>query len=64
MLQYMLVEICIKKHRHQLKLQFLVYSINTNDANGNGNAYDELFLADNNTNGAQNEFIFAVQFMV
>ena len=38
------------------------YSINTNDANGNGNAYDELFLADNNTNGAQNEFIFAVQF--
>ena len=38
------------------------YIINTNDANGNGNAYDELFLADNNTNGAQNEFIFALNF--
>lgn len=38
------------------------YSINTNDANGNGSAYDELFLADNNTNGAQNEFIFAINF--
>lgn len=38
------------------------YKINTNDANGNGNAYDELFLADNNSNGAQNEFIFVVQF--
>ncbi|WP_452222228.1 RagB/SusD family nutrient uptake outer membrane protein [Lacinutrix salivirga] len=38
------------------------YSINTNDANGNGTAYDELFLADNNTNGAQNEFIFALNF--
>lgn len=38
------------------------YSINTNDANGNGSAYDELFLADNNSNGAQNEFIFAINF--
>ncbi|MDW5288001.1 RagB/SusD family nutrient uptake outer membrane protein [Formosa sp. PL04] len=38
------------------------YSLNTNDANGNGTAYDELFLADNNTNGAQNEFIFTVNF--
>ncbi|WP_335964940.1 RagB/SusD family nutrient uptake outer membrane protein [Galbibacter sp. PAP.153] len=38
------------------------YSINTNDANGNGSAYDELFLADNNANGAQNEFIFAINF--
>ncbi len=38
------------------------YSINTNDANGNGSAYDELFLADNNVNGAQNEFIFALNF--
>ncbi|OAD46063.1 RagB/SusD family nutrient uptake outer membrane protein [Polaribacter atrinae] len=38
------------------------YSINTVDANGNGSAYDELFLADNNTNGAQNEFIFALNF--
>ncbi|MFD2825705.1 RagB/SusD family nutrient uptake outer membrane protein [Leeuwenhoekiella polynyae] len=38
------------------------YSINTNDANGNGSAYDELFLADNNSNGAQNEFIFALNF--
>ncbi|PHQ31339.1 RagB/SusD family nutrient uptake outer membrane protein [Leeuwenhoekiella nanhaiensis] len=38
------------------------YSINTNDTNGNGSAYDELFLADNNSNGAQNEFIFALNF--
>lgn len=38
------------------------YSINTTDANGNGSAYDELFLADNNTNGAQKEFIFALNF--
>ena len=38
------------------------YSLNTNDANGNGTAYDELFLADNNVNGAQNEFIFALNF--
>ncbi|MFO7746058.1 MAG: RagB/SusD family nutrient uptake outer membrane protein, partial [Psychroflexus sp.] len=38
------------------------YSINTNDANGNGSAYDELFLADNNVNGAQNEFIFTLNF--
>jgi hypothetical protein len=38
------------------------YTINTNDANGNGTAYDELFLADNDTNGAQNEFIFALNF--
>src|SRR5690606_2299491 len=38
------------------------YSINTTDANQNGNAYDELFLADNNSNGAQNEFIVALNF--
>jgi hypothetical protein len=38
------------------------YSINTNDANANGTAYDELFLADNDKNGAQNEFIFALNF--
>ncbi|GGW54270.1 putative outer membrane starch-binding protein [Winogradskyella epiphytica] len=38
------------------------YVINMNDANGNGTAYDELFLADNNSNGAQNEFIFALNF--
>ncbi|QLE00824.1 RagB/SusD family nutrient uptake outer membrane protein [Galbibacter sp. BG1] len=38
------------------------YSLNTTDANGNGSAYDELFLADNDTNGAQNEFIFAINF--
>ena len=38
------------------------YGINTTDANGNGSAYDELFLADNNSNGAQNEFIFALNF--
>jgi hypothetical protein len=38
------------------------YSLNTNDANGNGTAYDELFLADNDVNGAQNEFIFTLNF--
>lgn len=38
------------------------YTINTSDVNGNGSAYDELFLADNNTNGAQSEFIFALNF--
>ena len=38
------------------------YTINMNDANGNGTAYDELFLADNDVNGAQNEFIFALNF--
>jgi hypothetical protein len=38
------------------------YSINMNDANGNGTAYDELFLADNDTNGAQNEFIYTINF--
>jgi starch-binding outer membrane protein, SusD/RagB family len=38
------------------------YAINTSDINQNGSAYDELFLADNNINGAQNEFIFVVQF--
>ncbi|MFB9055527.1 RagB/SusD family nutrient uptake outer membrane protein [Mariniflexile ostreae] len=38
------------------------YAIHTIDINGNGSAYDELFLADNNTNGAQNEFIFTANF--
>lgn len=38
------------------------YSLNTTDANNNGTAYDELFLADNNSNGAQNEFIFVTNF--
>ena len=38
------------------------YTLNMNDANGNGTAYDELFLADNGSNGAQNEFIFALNF--
>lgn len=38
------------------------YSINMNDANGNGTAYDELFIADNDTNGAQSEFIFTLTF--
>lgn len=38
------------------------YTINMVDANNNGSAYDELFLADNDTNGAQNEFIFALNF--
>lgn len=38
------------------------YIINMNDGNGNGTAYDELFLADNNSNGAQNEFIYVLNF--
>ena len=38
------------------------YMLNTNDANGNGTGYDELFLADNDVNGAQNEFIFTLNF--
>ncbi|QES91704.1 RagB/SusD family nutrient uptake outer membrane protein [Empedobacter brevis] len=38
------------------------YILNTIDKNNNGTAYDELFLADNNTNGAQNENIFAINF--
>ena len=38
------------------------YSFNMNDANGNGTAYDELFMADNDINGAQNEFIFTLNF--
>ena len=38
------------------------YSLHTTDANGNGTAYDDLFLADNDSNGAQNEFIFALNF--
>ncbi len=44
------------------KVMNATYHLNTNDANGNGSAYDELFLADNNQNGAQNEFIFAINF--
>ena len=38
------------------------YTLNMNYANGNGTAYDELFLADNDVNGAQNEFIFTLNF--
>ena len=38
------------------------YTLHTTDINGNGTAYDELFLADNDSNGAQNEFIFALNF--
>ena len=38
------------------------YTLNMNDANGNGTAYDELFMADNDINGAQNEFIFTLNF--
>ena len=38
------------------------YTLNTTDGNKNGSAYDELFLADNNTNGAQNEAIFVLNF--
>ncbi len=38
------------------------YSLHKTDANGNGTAYDDLFLADNDSNGAQNEFIFAINF--
>lgn len=38
------------------------YTLHTTDLNGNGTAYDELFLADNDSNGAQNEFIFPIAF--
>lgn len=38
------------------------YSLHTSDVNGNGFAYDDLFLADNDSNGAQNEFIFTLNF--
>nr|WP_314560421.1 RagB/SusD family nutrient uptake outer membrane protein [uncultured Capnocytophaga sp.] len=38
------------------------YSLHTTDKNSNGTAYDDLFLADNDTNGAQNEFIFVASF--
>lgn len=38
------------------------YALNTTDANGNGTAYDELFLADNHANGAQKEFIFVLPY--
>jgi hypothetical protein len=38
------------------------YALHTTDVNANGTAYDELFLADNGSNGAQNEFIFALNF--
>ena len=38
------------------------YKINTTDVNKNGSAYDELFLADNDVNGAQNEAIFTLNF--
>lgn len=38
------------------------YTINMADPSGNGSGYDELFLADNNSNGAQNEFIFVLNF--
>jgi len=44
------------------KVMNSTYQINTHDANGNGTAYDELFLADNDSNGAQNEFIFELNF--
>ncbi len=38
------------------------YVINTTDTNGNGSAYDELFCADNNSNGAQKELIFTANY--
>ena len=38
------------------------YALHTTDLNASGSAYDELFLADNGSNGAQNEFIFALNF--
>lgn len=38
------------------------YMISNSDGNASGSAYDELFLADNDSNGAQNEFIFVLTF--
>ncbi len=38
------------------------YSLHLNDANGNGSSYDDLFLADNDANGAASEMIFPLLF--
>ena len=38
------------------------YKIHNTDKNSNGSAYDDLFLADNDKNGAQQEFIFVLNF--
>jgi hypothetical protein len=38
------------------------YSLHVSDANGNGSSYDDLFLADNDANGAANEMIFPLLF--
>lgn len=38
------------------------YAINMDDVNGNGSSYDELFLADNDRNGSEKEFIFTANF--
>lgn len=65
---YLNAEVWIGQAKYSESLTFSnqvinsTYSINTNDGNGSGSAYDELFLADNNQNGAQNEFIFAINF--
>ncbi|WP_224485281.1 RagB/SusD family nutrient uptake outer membrane protein [Robertkochia aurantiaca] len=65
---YLNAEVYTGQARYAESLQFAEqvinsgYTINTTDGNGNGNAYDELFLADNDTNGAQNEFIFVATF--
>ena len=65
---YLNAEVFIGESRYAEALQYAetvinsAYSLNTTDGNGNGTAYDELFLADNDSNGAQNEFIFALNF--
>ena len=48
---------------HILKCYQFGLFLNMNDANGNSTAYDELFMADNDINGAQNEFIFTLNLM-
>lgn len=55
-------EMYAKSLEYSNKVINSTYSINMVDANGNGSAYDELFLADNDSNGAQDEFIFAINF--
>ncbi len=65
---YLNAEVFIAQSKYAEAVQFAEnvinssYSINTSDGNASGSAYDELFLADNDTNGAQNEFIFALNF--
>lgn len=65
---YLNSEVYVKQNKYKEAAEYSKkaiesgYILNTVDKNGNGSAYDELFLADNDTNGAQNENIFAINF--